>query len=104
MKMMALRITNPGPAEQKLTTFVEVDVPEPGPDELRVRVAACGVCHTDLHEVEGELALPGLPIIPGHEIIGSVDKLGPGVIGTVVGTRVGIPWLASTCGHCPRVQ
>ena len=68
---------------------------------MRVRVAACGVCRTDLHLVDGELPEPKLPIIPGHEIVGYVEKLGPGVTGFQTGERVGIPWVARTCGTCP---
>jgi len=74
---------------------------EPGPGEIRVKVLACGVCRTDLHVVDGELPDPVLPIIPGHEIVGRVDRVGPGVQGLQVGERVGIPWLGHTCGTCP---
>ncbi|WP_371369708.1 zinc-dependent alcohol dehydrogenase family protein [Pseudomonas sp. QL9] len=78
----------------------EQPMPEPGPGELRVRVAACGVCRTDLHVVDGELPRAPLPIIPGHEIVGYVDALGTGVEGFTLGQRVGVPWLGHTCGHC----
>ena len=74
---------------------------EPGPGEIRVKVLACGVCRTDLHVVDGELPDPVLPIIPGHEIVGRVDRVGPGVQGLQMGERVGIPWLGHTCGTCP---
>lgn len=74
---------------------------EPGPGEIRVKVLACGVCRTDLHVVDGELPDPVLPIIPGHEIVGRVDRVGPGVEGLQMGERVGIPWLGHTCGTCP---
>ncbi len=73
----------------------------PGPGEIRVRIAACGVCRTDLHVVDGELAEHPLPIIPGHEIVGRVDALGAGVDTLRVGERVGIPWLGHSCGVCP---
>lgn len=73
----------------------------PGPGEVRVRVAACGVCRTDLHVVDGDLPEPRLPIIPGHEVVGRIDALGPGVQELRLGERVGIPWLAHTCGVCP---
>ncbi len=79
----------------------ELPDPEPGPGEIRTRVAACGVCRTDLHVVDGELPNPKLPIIPGHEIVGRIDAVGAGVEGLSVGMRVGIPWLGHTCGHCP---
>ena len=75
-------------------------VPTPGPGQLRVRVAACAVCRTDLHVVDGELPNVSLPIVPGHEIIGRVDALGHGVEQFSVGDRVGIPWLGWTCGTC----
>jgi propanol-preferring alcohol dehydrogenase len=74
---------------------------QPGPGEIRVKVAACGVCRTDLHVVDGELADPHVPIIPGHEIVGRIDAIGAGVNGLHMGERVGIPWLGHTCGVCP---
>ena len=74
---------------------------QPGPGEIRVKVAACGVCRTDLHVVDGELPNPMLPIIPGHETVGRIDAVGAGVQGLRVGERVGIPWLGHTCGVCP---
>ncbi len=73
----------------------------PGPGMIRVKVAACGVCRTDLHVVDGELPNPVLPIIPGHEIVGRIDAVGSGVEGLRLGERVGIPWLGHTCGTCP---
>lgn len=72
----------------------------PGAGEIRVRVSACGVCRTDLHVVDGELAGPSLPVVPGHEIVGRVEELGQGVEGLRLGERVGIPWLGWTCGIC----
>ncbi len=75
--------------------------PPPGAGEIRVLVAACGVCRTDLHVVDGDLPNPVLPIIPGHEIVGRIDALGAGVTDLRVGERVGIPWLGHTCGVCP---
>jgi propanol-preferring alcohol dehydrogenase len=73
---------------------------QPGPGEIRIKVAACGVCRTDLHVVDGELPNPTVPIIPGHEIVGRIDAIGAGVVGLNIGARVGIPWLARTCGVC----
>jgi propanol-preferring alcohol dehydrogenase len=78
----------------------ELPVPEPGPGEVLVRVLACGVCRTDLHLVDGELPEPKLPVVPGHEIVGEVAALGPGVDGLARGRRVGVPWLGRTCGAC----
>ncbi|WP_380784474.1 zinc-dependent alcohol dehydrogenase family protein [Sphingomonas sp. R86520] len=74
---------------------------QPGPGQIRVKVSACGVCRTDLHVVDGELAAPQVPIIPGHEIVGRVDALGAGVDALRIGERVGVPWLGYTCGVCP---
>lgn len=78
----------------------ERPLPEPGPGEVRIAVEACAVCRTDLHVVDGELPDPTLPIVPGHQIAGRVDALGPGVTTWRVGDRVGVPWLGATCGHC----
>ncbi len=78
----------------------DVPAPEPGPGEVLVRVSACAVCRTDLHVVDGELPGAKLPLIPGHEIVGRVVKLGGGVERFRVGDRVGIPWLGWTCGEC----
>lgn len=74
--------------------------PEPGAGEVRVRVAACAVCRTDLHVVDGDLTGTKLPIVPGHEIVGHIDAAGPGVTQFETGMRVGIPWLGGTCGTC----
>ncbi len=74
---------------------------QPGPGEIRVKVAACGVCRTDLHVVDGELPNPKVPIIPGHEIVGRIDAIGAKVEGMTLGERVGIAWLGHTCRVCP---
>jgi propanol-preferring alcohol dehydrogenase len=74
--------------------------PEPGPGEVGLRVEACAVCRTDLHIVDGELDLPRLPIVPGHEIVGIVEHVGLGVRSPRLGQRVGVAWLAHSCGHC----
>ena len=74
--------------------------PEPGPGEVRVRVSACGICRTDLHVVDGELPHAKPDLVPGHEIVGYIDALGPGVTSLAVRDRVGVPWLGHTCGHC----
>ena len=78
----------------------EVPAPEPGPGQVRVRITVCGVCRTDLHVVEGDLPLPTLPIVPGHEIVGVVDRVGRDVRSVKDGDRVGIAWLQGTCGRC----
>jgi propanol-preferring alcohol dehydrogenase len=78
------------------------EVPDPRPDrgQVRVRVAYCGVCHTDLHTVEGDIHPPELPIIPGHQVVGVIDAIGEGVASPELGRRVGIPWFHAACGKC----
>lgn len=78
----------------------DLPVPEPASNQIRIKVAACGVCRTDLHVVDGDLDRPALPLIPGHEVVGYVDKLGDGVEGFKLGDRIGLPWLGWTCGKC----
>ena len=80
--------------------LTELDRPAPGPQQVLIRVHACGVCRTDLHVVDGELTEGKLPIIPGHEIVGRVVAAGAAVTRFNAGDRVGVPWLASTCGTC----
>jgi propanol-preferring alcohol dehydrogenase len=84
--------------------WTELAEPEPGPGEVRVRVGACGVCRTDLHVVDGDLEGPRLPVIPGHEVVGRVDAVGPGEPRLRVGDRVGVPWLGRTCGACSHCR
>ncbi len=79
----------------------ERPVPQPAAGEILIEVAACGVCRTDLHVVDGELPHPKLPIVPGHEIVGRVAVLGSGVTGFALGACVGVPWLGAACGVCP---
>lgn len=79
----------------------ERPTPAPGAGEILVRVEACAVCRTDLHVVDGDLTEPHFPLIPGHEIVGIVEAVGPGVGAVQTRRRVGIPWLGHTCGHCP---
>jgi alcohol dehydrogenase, propanol-preferring len=95
--MLAMVLERPG----EPLRLVERPDPRPADGEVRVRVAACGVCRTDLHVVDGELPKPKLPIVPGHEIVGRIDLVGGHVDHLAVGMRVGIPWLGRTCGHCP---
>ncbi len=75
-------------------------IPEPGDDEVLIKVSACAVCRTDLHVCDGDLTEPKLPLIPGHEIVGYVETCGRNVTGLKPGERVGVPWLGYTCGHC----
>ncbi len=83
---------------------MELPDPQPGPGEVLIRVRACGVCRTDLHIVDGELSQPKLPLVPGHEIVGIVAGLGPGVARFRIGQRVGVPWLGWTCGECAQCR
>ncbi|MFI5311342.1 MAG: alcohol dehydrogenase catalytic domain-containing protein, partial [Gemmatimonadales bacterium] len=80
--------------------WTELPDRQPGPGEIRLKVTACAVCRTDLHVIDGELPAPKVPIIPGHEIVGRIDAIGPGVEGLRLGERVGVPWLGHTCGEC----
>jgi propanol-preferring alcohol dehydrogenase len=78
----------------------ELPVPQPGENEVRVRVESCGICRTDLHILDGELKHPKLPLVMGHQIVGAIDRLGAGVDRFQVGERVGVPWLGRTCQSC----
>jgi alcohol dehydrogenase, propanol-preferring len=99
--MRAWRVRRPGPAGSGPMDFDDhAAVPEAGPGELLVAVSACGVCRTDLHVAEGDLAVHRPGVIPGHEVVGEVAALGPGAAGFAVGDRVGIAWLRHTCGTC----
>jgi len=90
----------PRPVEESPLSLRDLPTPQPGPGEILLRVRACGVCHTDLHTVEGELALPRLPVVPGHQVVGTVAEVGEGVRTFRPGDRVGVPWLYSSCGTC----
>lgn len=98
MKAMMLRA--PSPAEENPLVPAELPLPMPAAGEVRLQVAVCGVCHTDLHTVEGDLALPRLPLVPGHQVVATVEALGEGVTRFQPGDRVGVPWLYATCGTC----
>lgn len=98
--MRAKVLHQPCPVDQDPLVETDVPTPKPGPGEIRIRVQACGVCHTDLHTVEGDLTLPKLPVVPGHQIVGIVESAGADVTRFRVGDRVGVPWLYSTCGTC----
>lgn len=93
------------PIEQSPLEIRDVPVPEPGAGQVRVHVRCCGLCHTDLHTVEGDLALAKVPIIPGHQVVGVIDAVGENVENVKTGARVGVPWLYSTdaaCDFCRR--
>lgn len=98
--MQAWVVQRPGPVDTRSLRAVEREVPDPGPGEVRVRMRACGVCRTDLHLVEGDLAPRRPATTPGHEIVGVVDAVGPDTGRFAVGDRIGIAWLRGTCGRC----
>lgn len=101
--MRALVLERPGPAASRPLRLLELPDPEPGPGELLLGVAACGICRTDLQIVEGDLAMRAMPIVPGHQVVGRVEAVGTGVAGWSVGDRAGVGWLGSadeTCRFC----
>ena len=98
--MKAMSLKQPKLIEANPLTLVEMPIPKFAPDEILIKVKNCGICHTDLHIVEGELDLPKLPIIPGHQVAGLVEKIGKKVKTFKQGDRVGVPWLFSSCGKC----
>ena len=102
--MHAMVLREPKPAEEVPLAETDLPLPKPGPGQVRLKVRTCGVCHTDLHLVEGEINLPKLPVVPGHQIVGQVDSVGESVTDMVLGERLGVPWLYSTCGVCDYCQ
>ncbi len=94
---LAMAMPAPG---RPLQQVLRDRLPEPAAGQVRIRVSACGVCRTDLHIVDGDLAFPGHAVVPGHEVVGRVAALGSGVTGLALGQRVGVPWLGWTCGRC----
>ena len=98
--MIAMQLARPQPIDRQPLAPIERPMPEPGEGEIRIRVHVCGVCHTDLHIVEGDIPHPKLPIVPGHQIAGVVDARGPDTARFREGDRAGVPWLYSTCGAC----
>ncbi len=100
MTMRAMHLEEPADIKKSPLKMIEKAIPQPGPGQVRVRTHVCGVCHTDLHTVEGDLELSKTPIIPGHQIVGHVDALGQRAERFSIGQRVGVAWLNSTCGIC----
>ena len=95
-----MQLTLPGPVDRQPLAQIDAPIPVSGAGDIRIRVRACGVCHTDLHIVEGDIAPAKLPIVPGHQVVGAVDGCGPRAERFREGDRVGVPWLYSTCGEC----
>jgi len=98
--MKAMVLTRTGPMENRPLGLREVPTPQPQPGEIRIRITTCGVCHTELDEIEGRLQAT-LPVIPGHQVVGQVDALGPGTKEYRLGQRVGVAWIYDACGRCP---
>jgi alcohol dehydrogenase, propanol-preferring len=98
--MRAWMVRSPGPIDDHPLSYVLKPIPEPGADELLIRVIACGVCRTDLHVCEGDLEVHRAQVTPGHEVVGTIVALGADVSSHSVGDRVGVPWLRETCGTC----
>ncbi len=98
--MKAVRLSNISDMETHPLELIEQEIPQPLSGQVRIKVETCGICHTDLHEIEGELTLPKLPLIPGHQVVGRVDQIGPQVTNLNVGDRVGLAWLGHTCQQC----
>lgn len=99
-RMKAQRLLSSKPVDTNPLELEDVPAPQPGPHEIVLKVSTCGICHTDLHVVEGDLQLPKLPLTPGHQIVGVVDRIGTAVKKWKHGERTGVPWLYSTCGKC----
>jgi alcohol dehydrogenase, propanol-preferring len=100
MAMRAMLLRNTGEMAGNPLVLRDIPVPEPGPGEVLVEISVCGICRTDLHVIEGELERPKLPLIPGHQAVGVIRRLGSGVTTRRLAERVGIAWLQGTCGQC----
>jgi propanol-preferring alcohol dehydrogenase len=98
--MRAHRLIAPAPAERSPLQLQQLPLPQAGPGQLLLKVRACGVCHTDLHLVEGDIRPPALPRTPGHQVVAEVAEVGPQVEGWAVGDRGGVAWLGHACGEC----
>ncbi len=97
--MKAMVLKQNAPVDNKPLELAEMTIPEPGLKQIRIKITSCGICHTDLDEIEGRLESK-LPVIPGHQIVGKVEKLGPEAGKFQLGERVGIAWINSSCGKC----
>ena len=98
--MQAWVVDRPGPVDDHPLARIEKEIPTPGFGQVRLKIAVCGVCRTDLHLAEGDLAPKRAGVVPGHEVVGHVDMRGPGCTRFEIGDRVGVPWLGRTCGIC----
>src|SRR4051812_7482604 len=98
--MNAMVVRENAPIESSPLRLEERPDPEPGPGEVRLRVSCCAICRTDLHVIEGELPRRRMPVVPGHQVVGVVDALGPGCTRLRIGQRIGVAWLRHTCGVC----
>jgi alcohol dehydrogenase, propanol-preferring len=98
--MKAMVLNQVGRIETLPLQLVELPTPEPGPCEVRLKVHCCAICRTDLHVIEGDLPRRKLPVVPGHQVVGSIDALGEGSHRFAIGERVGVAWLRHTCGLC----
>ena len=98
--MKAMVLSRTGPVDAGPLQILDVPIPQPGPGQVLVKLKVCGICRTDLHVIEGELERPKLPLIPGHQAVGVISRVGSGVTERTVGERVGIAWLQGTCGQC----
>ena len=102
--MQAQRLKEQKDVGQNPLSLEEIPTPTPGPGQVRIKVRYCGVCHTDLHTVEGDIHPPRLPVTPGHQVVGVIDQLGEGVEDRQLNQRVGVPWLYDACGECEYCQ
>ena len=106
--MKTYRLYSPSLIENRPLREEDIPIPEPGAGQVRIKVDVCGVCHTDLHTVEGDIHPPSFPITPGHQVVGVIDALTPTPLpqgeGLKLGQRVGVPWLYSACGECSYCQ
>jgi len=102
--MKAMRLFQYMPIEKNPLRLVDVPKPVPGDGQVRIKINYCGVCHTDLHTVEGDIHPPKLPITPGHQVVGVIDEIGDCVTKVHVGMRVGVPWFYDACGKCEFCQ
>ena len=100
--MKAIVLESPSRIEESPLKLADIPIPDPEPVRVLVKVSACGICHTDLHQVEGELPMQRAPVVPGHQIVGTVTHLGNGVTRLKKGDRIGMAWLHDTCGKCPH--